>query len=107
MQIGQIWQLPTWGMAQAGNRAGKTERQLQWSENKSEQACSILSCGEQVRQDLFCPSPTKIEPTTTTIPKTTRTTRRARKTRKIRTTTRKRRTTTTTKTTITTTTTSI
>ena len=31
------WQLMTWELVQAGNRASKTGRCLQWSENKSEQ----------------------------------------------------------------------
>ena len=30
------WQLMTWGLAQAGNRAGRTGRYLQWWENEPE-----------------------------------------------------------------------
>ena len=30
------WQIMMWGLTQAGNRAGKTARYLQWQENRPE-----------------------------------------------------------------------
>ena len=37
MQTVTSWQLMTWGLAQAGDRASKTRCYLQWRENKPEQ----------------------------------------------------------------------
>ena len=37
MQTVTSWQLMNWGTAQAGNRASKTSRYLQWWENNPEQ----------------------------------------------------------------------
>ena len=43
MQIAAIWQLTTWGTAEAGNRAGKTGRYLQWWDNGPE--CLAMTSG--------------------------------------------------------------
>ena len=44
MQISAIWQLTTWGTAEAGNRASKTGRYLQWWDNEPE--CLAMTSGE-------------------------------------------------------------
>ena len=35
-QVATAWQLMTWGLAQAGNRAGRTGRYLQWWDSEPE-----------------------------------------------------------------------
>ena len=44
MQIAAIWQLTTWGTAEAGNRASKTGRYLEWWDNGPE--CLAMTSGE-------------------------------------------------------------
>ena len=52
VQTGTFWQLRFWVQAQAGNRAGKTKRQLQWWENSVEWACSDRCCGNKYNKIL-------------------------------------------------------
>ncbi len=47
------WQLTTWESAQAGNRASKTRRYLQWWDSKPEQNGSDLWAAEPAQLHLF------------------------------------------------------